>query len=84
MSQRSWTKRIGYGFLRALLRLAAVVLFRIRCKGRQRVPAEGGALVCSNHQSFFDPVLVGLAFNRRLNYLARENLFGFGPFRWLI
>ncbi len=34
-----------------------------------------GALVCANHQSFFDPVLVGLAFDRRLNYLARKTLF---------
>lgn len=38
----------------------------------------------SNHQSNMDPVLVGLAAKRRLNYLARETLFGFAPFRWLI
>jgi len=29
-------------------------------------------------------VLVGLCSNRRLNYLARESLFAFAPFRWLI
>ncbi len=38
----------------------------------------------SNHQSHLDPVLVGLASDRRLNYLARQTLFGFAPFRWLI
>jgi len=78
------TKRIGYNLFRAFSRLTAVVLFRIRCKGRHQVPAEGGALVCSNHQSFFDPVLVGLVLDRRLNYLARKTLFGFAPFRWAI
>jgi 1-acyl-sn-glycerol-3-phosphate acyltransferase len=56
-------------------RLLSVVLFQIRSRDRQRIPASGGALVCSNHQSFFDPVLVGLICDRRLNYLARENLF---------
>lgn len=84
MSQRSLTKRIGYGLLHVFSRLTAVVLFRVRCEGRHWVPVEGGVLVCSNHQSFFDPVLVGLALDRRLNYLARKTLFRFAPFRWLI
>jgi 1-acyl-sn-glycerol-3-phosphate acyltransferase len=41
-------------------------------------------LVVSNHQSNFDPPLVGMGCGRRLNYLARESLFRFAPFRWLI
>ena len=41
-------------------------------------------LVVSNHQSHLDPILVGLACDRRLNYVARDTLFGFAPFRWLI
>jgi 1-acyl-sn-glycerol-3-phosphate acyltransferase len=60
------------------------VVFSIRVRGRELVPPEGGALVMSNHQSHLDPVLVGLAADRRLNYLARQTLFGFAPFRWLI
>ena len=47
-------------------------------------PESGGVLVVSNHQSHLDPILVGLACNRRLNYVARDTLFGFAPFRWLI
>jgi 1-acyl-sn-glycerol-3-phosphate acyltransferase len=62
----------------------AVVVFRVRVVGREHVPETGGALVLSNHQSHLDPVLIGLACDRRLNYLARESLFGFPPFRWLI
>jgi 1-acyl-sn-glycerol-3-phosphate acyltransferase len=61
-----------------------VAVFKIRCRGRDLVPKEGPALVLSNHQSNFDPVLIGLACDRRLNYLARETLFKFAPFRWLI
>ena len=61
-----------------------MLLFRIRCDGREHVPSHGGALVLSNHQSHLDPVLIGLACDRRLNYLARDTLFRFAPFRWLI
>jgi 1-acyl-sn-glycerol-3-phosphate acyltransferase len=81
---RSLPKRLWYEFLHVVCRLLGVILFQIRVSGRERVPAEGGALVLSNHQSHFDPVLIGLACDRRLNYLARKTLFGFAPFRWLI
>lgn len=47
-------------------------------------PMSGGGLVCSNHQSHLDPVLVGLTSNRRLNYMARKSLFKFLPLRLLI
>ena len=82
--ERSWIKRVGYAWLRVFCRLVGVVCFRIRVFGRENLPADGGALVCANHQSFFDPVLVGLICNRRMNYLARSTLFHFALLRWLI
>ena len=82
--QRPLWKTLWYNFLHVSCRLAAVVLFRIRVRGREHLPAGGPLLVCCNHQSHFDPVLVGLALDRRLNFLARETLFDFAPFRWLI
>jgi 1-acyl-sn-glycerol-3-phosphate acyltransferase len=39
------------------------------------VPKTGPALVIANHQSFIDPVLIGVAAHRRLCYLARKTLF---------
>jgi 1-acyl-sn-glycerol-3-phosphate acyltransferase len=84
MAQRSLAKTLWYNGLQALARLAAVLLLRVRVYGRRHAPRSGGLLVCANHQSHLDPVLVGLALDRRLNYLARDTLFGFAPFRWLI
>jgi 1-acyl-sn-glycerol-3-phosphate acyltransferase len=81
---RSWPKRLWYGLLHVVCRLLATLLFQIRVAGREWLPREGGVMVLSNHQSHFDPVLIGLACDRRLNYLARDTLFGFAPFRWLI
>jgi 1-acyl-sn-glycerol-3-phosphate acyltransferase len=84
MAQRSAAKRLWYDFLRIVCRVFGVAVLRIRVFGREHVPAEGGVLVVSNHQSHLDPILVGLGFDRRLNYVARDTLFGFAPFRWLI
>lgn len=77
---RPLLKRLGYDFFRTLFRWTAVVYLRLRCTGGEREPVAGGALVCSNHQSNLDPILVGVAFRRRMNYLARKTLFGFPPF----
>ena len=84
MAQRSLPKRLWYDFLRVVCRLIWVAFFRIRVFDRQCIPKTGGALVVSNHQSHLDPILVGLSCDRRLNYVARDTLFGFPPFRWLI
>ena len=77
-------KNHWYAFLQLLSRLSVVLFFRIRHSGQHHLPREGGALLLSNHQSYFDPVLLGVATRRPLTYLARKGLFGFGPFRWLI
>ncbi|HPM79522.1 MAG TPA: lysophospholipid acyltransferase family protein [Candidatus Anammoximicrobium sp.] len=84
MVERSRFKRYGYTLARAMCRLVGVTMFQVRCTGHEHVPSEGGVLVCSNHQSYLDPILVGLGFTRHSNYLARDTLFRFGPFGWLI
>ena len=73
--QRSLVKRVGYGALHVATRLACTLFFRVRVFGRENMPNTSGALVCSNHQSFLDPLLIGLALDRRCNFLARESLF---------
>jgi 1-acyl-sn-glycerol-3-phosphate acyltransferase len=79
-------RTVWYGWWHVVCRLIAVVVFRYRVWGSRNEEGvrDGGLLVCSNHQSHFDPVLVGLTLKRQLNFLARETLFGFAPFRWLI
>lgn len=61
-----------------------VLLFRIRAFGRENVPRSGGALLISNHQSFLDPVIVGLGLGRPVHYFARSELFRNPLFRFLI
>lgn len=73
--ERPWSQQIGYDAFRVIARLAATVCFRARWLGAENFPSTGGALICSNHQSFIDPIIVGMTCNRRMNYLARDTLF---------
>jgi 1-acyl-sn-glycerol-3-phosphate acyltransferase len=82
--QRSLPNRLWQAFLKFSCRVLSVIALNIRCFGREKVPLAGGGLVLSNHQSNFDPVLVGLACERRLNYVARTTLFRSPIFRLMV
>ncbi|HUQ70621.1 MAG TPA: lysophospholipid acyltransferase family protein [Planctomycetaceae bacterium] len=45
-----------------------------RARGLEHLPDEG-ALLLINHQSFLDPLLVGLPLSRPVSFLARDDLF---------
>ncbi|MBI4711997.1 MAG: 1-acyl-sn-glycerol-3-phosphate acyltransferase [Planctomycetes bacterium] len=52
-----------------------MALFSLRTAGRQHIPKKGGGLIASNHQSYLDPVLVGIGINRPVYFLAKRELF---------
>jgi len=56
------------------------VLFGYTLHGGDRVPTQGPLIVASNHSQYADPVLVCVAVPRRLQWMAKEELFVF-PFR---
>jgi 1-acyl-sn-glycerol-3-phosphate acyltransferase len=61
----------------SLFRLYFRFYHRWKISGAESVPAEGPAILASNHASFLDPPLVGAATRREINYMARETLFRF-------
>lgn len=64
--------------------MAMTLGFSIRTEGMLHVPHQGPVLFIANHQSFLDPILIGLAVRRHLSYLARDTLFDHPIFAWLI
>ena len=64
-----------YSLLRISAQLVGVTFYRLRVEGREHWPTNTGGLVCSNHQSFFDPPLIGMTCSRQMSYLARDTLF---------
>lgn len=70
-----------YIIVRPLIRL----LMPFRVVGAEKVP-EGGALLCANHASAWDPILIALALpnDSSLAFMAKEELFHNGLLRWLL
>lgn len=64
---------------------AAMTLgWSLRLAGQHHMPMTGPALVIANHQSFLDPILVGVALRRPFVPLARKTLFRHRLFAALI
>src|SRR5438270_4609282 len=67
---------------RFVIRLALVILrlFRFRCdvRGAEHVRATGGAIICSNHVSYFDFTFLGLGAlpqHRMVRFMAKSAVF---------
>jgi acyl-[acyl-carrier-protein]-phospholipid O-acyltransferase/long-chain-fatty-acid--[acyl-carrier-protein] ligase len=59
------------------------VLFRVRIDGAERIPREGGALLVSNHISYADGFLIGLATPRMIRFLLWRPFFEMRQVTWI-
>ena len=83
MSRES-VKAAWYWLARLACRMFCAMTFRFRMVGRENIPERGPFILASNHQSYLDPVFCGVAAKRHLVFMARDSLFRFRPFGWLI
>lgn len=60
------------------------LFLNFRVVGREHIPAKDAFILASNHQSYFDPILLGTACRRSLNYMARDTLFKRPCFGWVM
>lgn len=67
MSFYDFAKRIVQGYF--------LLFFRYKVKGIENIPQEGSALLCANHISNRDPLLVGVASSRKVHFMAKQELF---------
>jgi len=71
-----------YWFCYTLWKMAFITFFSYRVIGKEKLVTEGPVVIASNHESFLDPPLVGIAYDQAVYFLARKTLFrGFGA--WL-
>jgi 1-acyl-sn-glycerol-3-phosphate acyltransferase len=63
--------RAGHTLCTAVAELA----FRLKIYGRENLIEQGPAILASNHASYLDPPLVGVACRKEVFYLARKTLF---------
>ena len=79
----SWQSEVWYRLNFSWVWLTYTLGFSFRSRGFRNMPKTGPVLILANHESYLDPLAVGLAVRRRIWYLARKPLFHppvLGPF----
>lgn len=64
-----------YAFLKSLAGVVFRAWFRVSAVGKEHIPSEGAAIICCNHQSFWDPPIIGYLMPRKIRYMAKADLF---------
>lgn len=64
-----------YFIAKKILKLLFKIFFRLEVTGAENCPGSGALIVASNHASFLDPIIAGVAAPRALNFMARNSLF---------
>jgi 1-acyl-sn-glycerol-3-phosphate acyltransferase len=70
-----WLTRLWYDSCFVVSWTGMTLGFSLRTEGMHHIPRRGPVLVIANHQSYLDPIVVGLAARRRIWSLARKTLF---------
>jgi long-chain acyl-CoA synthetase len=87
LARHQWLAEIFFFLLGRLLYLVALDLFHLKVKGLENLPEKGPYLLCSNHQSYIDPVVMGSVLPWRLFRntfaLGTSDIFGEGLMRRL-
>lgn len=73
-----------YRFFRALFRVFYQVVYRWQIIGLERIPSQGGVILCSNHISNLDPPFIAAPLERQVLFMAKEELFHMPGVGWLI
>jgi len=63
--------------IRPVVHAASRLLWQIEFRGVENVPAHGGVIIASNHQTYLDPFWLSLLVKRPTRYLAWSD-----AFRW--
>ncbi|NLY66952.1 MAG: 1-acyl-sn-glycerol-3-phosphate acyltransferase [Tissierellia bacterium] len=64
-----------YKFARALLSIIFRIIYRIEVIGIENIPEKGRAILCSNHISMLDPIILGISIKRPISFMAKKELF---------
>lgn len=51
------------------------IIFRIKVEGKENIPLEGRLVLCSNHSSNWDPLVIATVFSRKISWMGKKELF---------
>ena len=64
-------------YSKAHRRFAGLVrrFFKVKVEGLENVPESGGIIICANHMSARDPIVIASACKREIKFVAKKELF---------
>jgi 1-acyl-sn-glycerol-3-phosphate acyltransferase len=64
-----------YRLFRSIFGGYLTLMNRFESVGQENIPASGGVMLCSNHISNWDPILLGCGMERQVHFMAKAELF---------
>ena len=71
-------------FLLFVIKCFLKCIFRIRITGVENIPADGGCMICANHISAWDPVVLICCMPRRIAFVSKEEMKSVPVIGWLL
>jgi 1-acyl-sn-glycerol-3-phosphate acyltransferase len=69
-------------FIRMVCRILFKTIFPTKLYGIDNIPVTGPAIICGNHLTYLDILLIGYKSKRLIGWLAKEELFKNKLFTW--
>lgn len=64
-----------YNIVIKLLSFFLKLFFRIKVSGLENIPMDNRLVICANHMSNWDPILISIVFPRQVHWMAKKELF---------
>lgn len=64
-----------YSVLKKLLAGPLRLIFGLKSFGEEKIPADRGVIICANHTSLFDVIVLAIAAKVQIRFMAKKELF---------
>ena len=61
--------------LKVILNIPVHIAYRVKIMGKENIPKESGAILCQNHVHALDPAIIVLTAKRKVQGLAKAELY---------
>lgn len=65
----------AYSKLYKLLSPPIRAIFKLQVHGAEKIPENGGYIICANHTSLWDVFIIAVSLDRQIMYMAKKELF---------
>ena len=73
--KRSKAFHVFYSLLKLFLTILFKMLYRVEVSGYENIPKNGKFILCSNHLSYVDPLIIVGFFSRHVYFMAKKEVF---------